>query len=51
MATAGPNYMTNAWTQMIWGFGYIQERYPDPIAANVKDQNCIGFCGYVVAGT
>ncbi len=51
MATAGPNYMTNAWTQMIWGLGYIQGKYADPIAANIKDQNCNPFCGYVVTQT
>jgi hypothetical protein len=33
MATAGPNWQTNATTQIKWGLGYIQGRYGDPCGA------------------
>jgi hypothetical protein len=30
MASAGPNWQTNARTQIAWGLGYIQSRYGNP---------------------
>ncbi len=33
MATAGPDWQTNATTQIKWGLGYIQGRYGDPCGA------------------
>ena len=33
MASAGPNWQTNATTQIKWGLGYIQGRYGDPCGA------------------
>jgi hypothetical protein len=33
MATAGPDWQTNATTQIKWGLGYIQGRYGDPCSA------------------
>jgi hypothetical protein len=30
MASAGPNWQTNARTQIRWGLGYIQARYGSP---------------------
>ncbi|HEX5190876.1 MAG TPA: lytic transglycosylase domain-containing protein [Streptosporangiaceae bacterium] len=30
MATAGPNWQTNATTQIKWGLGYIKDRYGSP---------------------
>ncbi len=33
MASAGPNWQTNATTQVKWGLGYIQGRYGDPCGA------------------
>ncbi len=38
MATAGPSYLTNAYTQLLWGFGYIQGRYGTPCAAWAHEQ-------------
>jgi hypothetical protein len=38
MASAGPNYLTNAFTQLLWGFGYIQGRYGNPCAAWAHEQ-------------
>lgn len=33
MASAGPDWQTNATTQIKWGLGYIQGRYGDPCSA------------------
>jgi hypothetical protein len=33
MASAGPNWRTNAITQISWGLGYIRSRYGSPCAA------------------
>lgn len=33
MASAGPNWQTDASTQITWGLGYIAERYHDPCNA------------------
>jgi resuscitation-promoting factor RpfB len=33
MASAGPDYLTNPKTQIIWGLGYIQSRYGNPCSA------------------
>ena len=33
MASAGPDYLTNPKTQIIWGLGYIQGRYGNPCSA------------------
>jgi hypothetical protein len=33
MATAGPDWQTNATTQIKWGLGYIKERYGTPCGA------------------
>ncbi|KQO98876.1 hypothetical protein ASF30_12500 [Leifsonia sp. Leaf264] len=33
MASAGADWETNPATQIIWGLGYIQERYGDPCGA------------------
>ncbi|MBC6457551.1 lytic transglycosylase domain-containing protein [Actinomadura sp. HBU206391] len=33
MATAGPNWQTNATTQIKWGLGYIKSRYNTPCGA------------------
>ena len=33
MATAGPDWRTSARTQIIWGMGYIQSRYGNPLNA------------------
>lgn len=33
MASAGPDWKTNAATQIKWGLGYIKSRYKDPISA------------------
>jgi len=33
MASAGPNWQTNARTQIAWGLGYIAGRYVDPCGA------------------
>lgn len=33
MKSAGPNYMTDAATQITWGLGYIKSRYGSPCAA------------------
>ena len=33
MATAGPNWQTDAATQITWGLGYIAARYTDPCGA------------------
>lgn len=33
MATAGPDWENNAWTQIMWGFSYISDRYGNPIHA------------------
>ena len=33
MATAGPNWQTNATTQIKWGLGYIKDRYGTPCGA------------------
>jgi hypothetical protein len=30
MASAGPNWQSNARTQIAWGLGYIQGRYGNP---------------------
>lgn len=38
MATAGPSYQTNAFTQLLWGLGYIQGRYGNPCAAWAHEQ-------------
>ena len=33
MSSAGPNWQTNATTQILWGLSYIQARYKDPCGA------------------
>jgi hypothetical protein len=33
MASAGPNYQTNAFTQLLWGLGYIKSTYGTTCAA------------------
>jgi hypothetical protein len=33
MASAGPNWQTNAKTQILWGLGYIKQRYVTPCGA------------------
>jgi len=33
MASAGPNWQTNATTQILWGLSYIKARYGDPCGA------------------
>ncbi len=33
MASAGPNWQTNATTQIKWGLGYIKDRYGSPCSA------------------
>jgi hypothetical protein len=33
MASAGPNWQTNASTQISWGLGYVEARYGDPCKA------------------
>jgi len=33
MGSAGPNWQTDATTQITWGLGYIAERYHDPCNA------------------
>lgn len=33
MASAGPDYLTNAFTQLMWGLGYIQGRYGNACTA------------------
>ena len=33
MASAGPNWQTNAHTQIKWGLGYIASRYNSPCEA------------------
>lgn len=33
MASAGPNWQSNARTQIAWGLGYIQSRYGNPSSA------------------
>ena len=38
MATAGPDWQTNAATQIRWGLGYIQSRYGSPCAAWAHSQ-------------
>ena len=38
MASAGPNYLTNAFTQLLWGLGYIKSVYGTPCAAWAHEQ-------------
>jgi hypothetical protein len=38
MASAGPDWQTNASTQIAWGLGYIQGRYQTPCGAWAKSQ-------------
>jgi hypothetical protein len=38
MASAGPNYQTNAFTQLLWGLGYIKSRYGTTCAAWAHEQ-------------
>ena len=38
MASAGPNYLTNAFTQLLWGLGYIKSTYGTPCAAWAHEQ-------------
>jgi hypothetical protein len=33
MASAGPNWQTDATTQITWGLGYIAARYTNPCGA------------------
>jgi hypothetical protein len=39
MASAGPNWQTNAKTQIIWGLGYISGRYGTPCKAWAHSQS------------
>jgi hypothetical protein len=39
MASAGPDWQTNAKTQILWGLGYIQGRYGTPCAAWAHSQS------------
>jgi hypothetical protein len=39
MASAGPNWQTNARTQIIWGLGYIKARYGTPCGAWAHSQS------------
>lgn len=39
MASAGPNWQSNAKTQIIWGLGYIQGRYGTPCGAWAHSQS------------
>ena len=34
MSSAGADWQTNAATQVMWGLGYIQDRYGSPCSAN-----------------
>jgi hypothetical protein len=38
MASAGPNYLTNAFTQLLWGLGYIKSTYGSPCGAWAHEQ-------------
>ncbi|MCU1508109.1 MAG: lytic transglycosylase protein [Glaciihabitans sp.] len=38
MASAGPNWQSNARTQIVWGLGYIQGRYKTPCGAWAQSQ-------------
>lgn len=38
MASAGPDWQTNATTQITWGLGYIKGRYGDPCGAWAHSQ-------------
>jgi serine/threonine protein kinase len=38
MAAAGPNWQTNAATQIAWGLGYIRKTYGTPCAALVHEE-------------
>jgi hypothetical protein len=38
MASAGPDYLTNAFTQLLWGLGYIKSTYGSPCAAWAHEQ-------------
>ena len=39
MASAGPNWQTNARTQILWGLSYIQSRYSTPCGAWAHSQS------------
>jgi hypothetical protein len=39
MASAGPNWQTNARTQILWGLSYISARYGDPCGAWAHSQS------------
>jgi hypothetical protein len=39
MASAGPNWQTNAKTQILWGLGYISARYGNPCGAWAHSQS------------
>ena len=39
MASAGPNWQTDAHTQIVWGLGYIQGRYGNPCGAWAQSQS------------
>jgi hypothetical protein len=47
MASAGPDWRTNARTQINWGLGYIQDRYGSPAAAWAHE---IGYNWYDEGG-
>jgi hypothetical protein len=38
MASAGPDWQTNATTQIKWGLGYIKETYGSPCVAYAHEQ-------------
>jgi hypothetical protein len=38
MASAGPNYQTNAFTQLLWGLGYIESVYGNASVAWAHEQ-------------
>jgi hypothetical protein len=40
MATAGPNWRTDARTQILWGMGYIRDRYVTPYRAWLHEMRC-----------
>lgn len=52
MAASGPNWQTNAWTQIMWGYLYIGTTYTDPIGALNQELHGCGSppCGYIVSG-
>jgi hypothetical protein len=54
MASAGPDWKTNAATQIIWGLGYIADRYGTPAAAldfwNAQTPHWYDAGGYLPPG-